>query len=156
MSAGAVEEAHASRTARDRPRFSIGGLQEWQRGRERRARLSTCRDSEKWINRALSLLPAPRTGEMGILVVLLLAERVRSEGRIPRARRTPHHSLPLYPRFLLPNFTLRPLPEPNNIILVLDPDKPADNQGKNEEFLPLFVHDRHDRKAREGCQRTAG
>jgi hypothetical protein len=31
----------------------------------------------------------------------------------------------------LSNFTFRPLPEPNDIILVLDPDKPADNQGKD-------------------------
>jgi hypothetical protein len=56
----------------------------------------------------------------------------------------------------LPYFSLRPLPQPNDIILVLDPDKPADNQGKDEEFLPLFVHDRHDWKAPEGRQRATG
>jgi len=39
---------------------------------------------------------------------------------------------------------------------VLDPDKPADNQGKDEEFLPLFVHDRHDWKTPEGRQRATG
>ena len=56
----------------------------------------------------------------------------------------------------LPYFVFRPLPEPDKIILVLDPDKPADNQGEDEKFLPLFVHDRHDRKAPEGCQRATG
>ena len=55
-----------------------------------------------------------------------------------------------------PYFVFCSLPEPDEIILVLDPDKPADDQGKNEKFLPLFVHDRHDRKAPEGCQRAAG
>ncbi len=56
----------------------------------------------------------------------------------------------------LPYFVLCPLPKPNDIILVFDPDKPADNQGKDEKFLPLFVHDRHDRKAPEGRQRPTG
>jgi hypothetical protein len=76
--------------------------------------------------------------------------------RVPRARKTPH--CPLFSQSLLrfPYFVFRSLPEPDEIILVLDPDKPADDQGKNEKFLPLFVHDRHDRKAPEGCQRAAG
>src|SRR5436853_101212 len=56
----------------------------------------------------------------------------------------------------LPYFVFRSLPEPDEIILVLNPDKPADDQGKDEKFLPLFVHDRHDRKAPEGCQRATG
>jgi hypothetical protein len=46
----------------------------------------------------------------------------------------------------LPYFTLRPLPETDDIILVFKPDEPAYNQGKDQEFLPLFVDNRHDRK----------
>src|SRR5437763_2603182 len=37
----------------------------------------------------------------------------------------------------LPYFVFRSLPEPDEIILVLNPDKPADDQGKDEKFLPL-------------------
>src|SRR5204863_6478618 len=54
----------------------------------------------------------------------------------------------------LPYFVFRSLPEPDEIILVLNPDKPADDQGKDEKFLPLFVHESHDRKAAEGWQRA--
>lgn len=55
-----------------------------------------------------------------------------------------------------PYFALRPSPEPDNIILVLDPDEHADNKGKDKKFLPLFVHDRHDRKTPERGQRASG
>src|SRR5205823_11341578 len=56
----------------------------------------------------------------------------------------------------LPYFTLRSLPQPNDIILVFDPEQSTDDQGKDKKFLPLLIHDCHHRKAREGCQRATG
>ena len=56
----------------------------------------------------------------------------------------------------LSNFTFRPHPEADDIVLVLDPDQHADNQRKDKKPLSLFVHDRHDRKAPEGRQRATG
>jgi hypothetical protein len=57
---------------------------------------------------------------------------------------------------LLAYFTLRPSPESEDIILVLDPDQRTDDQRKDKKLLSLFVHDRHDRKTSEGCQCATG
>jgi hypothetical protein len=56
----------------------------------------------------------------------------------------------------LSHFTFRPLPEPDDIVLVLDPDQRADDQRKDKKLLSLFIHDRHDRKAPKGRQRATG
>ena len=56
----------------------------------------------------------------------------------------------------VPYFTFRPLPEPNDIVLVLNPDQRANDQRKDKKLLPLLVHDRHDRKTPEGRQRATG
>jgi hypothetical protein len=52
-------------------------------------------------------------------------------------------------------FALCPLPKPDDIIFVFEPDEPAHNQAKDEEFLPLFVDKRHDRKACKSSQRPS-
>jgi len=57
---------------------------------------------------------------------------------------------------LFPYFTFRPFPEPDDIILVLDPDQRTDDQRKDKKLLPLFIHNRHNREASEGRQRATG
>jgi hypothetical protein len=47
--------------------------------------------------------------------------------------------------FLFPHFVLRPLPKPDNIILMFDPNQCAHEQSKDKKLLSLFVHNRHNR-----------
>lgn len=56
----------------------------------------------------------------------------------------------------LTDLALRPLPEPDDVVLVFDPNQRTDENGKTEKLLTLLVHDRDDGKETEGGQCAAG